>query len=129
MMKLERALLCIIAIVFAFCVIFFNFTTKGIRVRNTFFSSLQKEEDNSSYETRKKVEDTCRAMVSSYNSDKSIYDQYKDSSDTQKQEWAESAKIRANKTAFSYNDYILKNSYVWEENIPEDIKESLTVLE
>lgn len=36
--------------------------------------------------------------------------------------------MRANKTAASYNEYILKNSYVWDGNIPQDIKESLPYL-
>lgn len=47
-------------------------------------------------------------MISSYNSDKLIYEQYKDSDDEEKQNWAEQAKMRANKTANTYNNYILK---------------------
>ena len=29
--------------------------------------------------------------------------------------------MRANKTANSYNEYVLKNSYVWNGNVPIDI--------
>ena len=36
--------------------------------------------------------------------------------------------MRANQTAASYNDYILKNSFVWRGNVPEDIKTELEVL-
>lgn len=37
--------------------------------------------------------------------------------------------MRANRTANSYNEYILKNSYVWEDNIPSDIDYSLPIVE
>lgn len=39
----------------------------------------QKIDDATSYEKKKKVEDTCRAMISSYESDKMTYEQYKNS--------------------------------------------------
>lgn len=82
---------------------------------------VQKADDRTNYETIKKVEDTCRAMISSYEADKLTYEQYKDGTDKEKTEWAEQAKMRANKTASSYNNYILKNSYVWSDNVPKDI--------
>lgn len=82
---------------------------------------VQKADDRTNYETIKKVEDTCRAMIASYEADKLTYEQYKDSTDKEKTEWAEQAKMRANKTASSYNNYILKNSYVWSDNVPKDI--------
>ena len=82
---------------------------------------VQKADDRTNYETIKKVEDTCRAMIASYEADKLTYEQYKDSTDKEKTEWAEQAKMRANKTATSYNNYILKNSYVWSDNVPKDI--------
>lgn len=82
---------------------------------------VQKADDRTNYETLKKVEDTCRAMIASYEADKLTYEQYKDSTDKEKAEWAEQARMRANKTATSYNNYILKNSYVWSDNVPKDI--------
>ena len=36
--------------------------------------------------------------------------------------------MRANKTAATYNEYVLKNSYVWEENVPDDILTRLEYL-
>ena len=36
--------------------------------------------------------------------------------------------MRANKTANTYNEYILKNSFVWEGNIPEDIEQKLNLI-
>ena len=56
-------------------------------------------------------------MIASYKSDVATYEQYKDSDNEEKQSWAEQAKMRANITANSYNEYILKNSYIWEDNI------------
>ena len=82
---------------------------------------VQKADDRTNYETLKKVEDTCRAMIASYEADKLTYEQYKDSTDKEKIEWAEQARMRANKTATSYNNYILKNNYVWSDNVPKDI--------
>lgn len=81
----------------------------------------QKIDDATNYDTKKKVEDTCRAMIASYESDKLTYEQYKDSDNEEKQSWAEQAKMRANKTSSTYNNYILENSFVWENNVPSDI--------
>ena len=102
--------------------IFFKATPMGKALWNTWFHEVQKADDRTLYETRKKVEDTCRAMIASYESDKRTYEQYKDSDNEEKRSWAEQAKMRANKTASTYNNYIMKNSYVWEDNIPKDIK-------
>lgn len=88
----------------------------------------QKIEDRTSYDTMKKVEDTCRSMIASYKTDKATYEMYKTSDNAEKQSWAEQAKMRANKTANTYNEYILKNSYVWEGNIPDDIDANLQII-
>lgn len=101
--------------------LFFGATPTGKAMWNNWFHAVQKADDDTNYKTRKKVEDTCRSMIASYNSDKLIYEQYKDSDNEEKQSWAEQAKMRANKTASTYNNYILKNSYVWENNVPSDI--------
>ena len=87
-------------------VIFFALTPAGVTMWNNWFHAVQKADDDSNYETLKKVEDTCRAMISSYNTDKLTYEQYKDSNSEEKQNWAEQAKMRANKTASTYNNYI-----------------------
>ena len=96
-------------------------TPSGRATINTYFFHVQKADDTTSYKTIKEVEDTCRSMIASYNSDKLTYEQYKDSEDEEKQSWAEQAKMRANKTASSYNNYVLKNNFVWKDNIPDDI--------
>ena len=109
--------------------IFFGATPTGRAIWNNWFHAVQKVDDATNYNTLKKVEDTCRAMISSYESDKLTYEQYKDSDDPEKQSWAEQAKMRANKTAATYNNYILENSYVWSDNIPSDIKGRLDYLQ
>jgi hypothetical protein len=109
--------------------IFFGATPMGKAMWNNWFHEVQKVDDATNYETLKKVEDTCRAMISSYNADKLTYEQYKDSDNEEKQEWAEQAKMRANKTASTYNNYILENEYVWKGNVPSDIRHNLPYID
>lgn len=109
--------------------LFFGATPVGREVWNNWFHGVQKADDRTNYETRKTVEDSCRSMMASYTSDKLTYEQYKDSDKDENQSWAEQAKMRANKTAASYNEYVLKNSYVWEDNIPDDIETQLPYIE
>lgn len=109
--------------------IFFNATPIGKAMWNSWFHTVQKVDDDTNYKTLKKVEDTCRSMIASYEADKLTYEQYKDSDNEEKQSWAEQAKMRANKTVSSYNNYILKNSYVWKNNVPADIYLELQTIE
>lgn len=110
-------------------VIGYNFAP-GIRETvNKNQTAVQIIDDQTRYETLKKVEDTCRAMISSYESDVLTWNQYKDSESEIERTWAAQAKMRANKTASSYNNYILQNSFVWKDNIPEDIRTTLDIIE
>lgn len=101
----------------------------GRALWNGYQHTLKKVDDRTKYDTRKKVEDTCRASIASYNTDKTTYLQYKDSDSDLEKSWAGQAKMRANKTANIYNEYILKNSYVFEGNVPADIYMELQILE
>ena len=128
MNKAERVLaLLLVALVVAVGV--FLVTPAGVALRNGYNFTVQKVDDATRYETRKKVEDTCRAMIANYEADRISYEQYKQSDDTQKQGWAEQAKMRANRTAASYNEYYLKNSFVWSGAVPSDIRGSFPYLE
>jgi hypothetical protein len=118
--KLVLSILLIIAIVGLF--IFFGATPVGKAMWNNWFHAVQKADDATNYNTLKKVEDTCRAMIASYEADRLTYEQYKNSDNEEKQSWAEQAKMRANKTASTYNNYILENEYVWAGNVPSDIR-------
>ena len=110
-------------------VIGYNFAP-GIRETvNKNQTAVQIIDDQTRSETLKKVEDTCRAMISSYESDILTWKQYKDSESETERTWAAQAKMRANKTASSYNNYILQNNFVWKDNIPEDIHTTLDIIE
>lgn len=86
---------------------------------------LEKQNDSLNYKRKKQVEDTARTMIASYESDKMTYLTLL----SENREVALQAKIRANNTAIQYNEFILKNSYLWKENVPEDIKSKLDVIE
>lgn len=128
MNKAGTIIVAIISVILIGAIIFFGFTPGGRSVWNSYTHSLEKADENQ-YETKKQVEDTARSMIASYKSDVATYEQYKDSDNEEKQSWAEQAKMRANRTANSYNEYILKNSYVWEDNIPSDIDYLLPIVE
>ena len=110
-------------------VIGYNFVPGVREAINKNQTAVQVVDDQTRYETLKKVEDTCRAMISSYESDVLTWKQYKDSESEVERTWAAQAKMRANKTASSYNNYILQNNFVWKDNIPEDIRSTLDVIE
>ena len=121
--QLHRLLRLIVALILV--ALIWYMTPVGRYVMNLYGYRVQKTDEATSYKTRKTVEDSCRAMISSYTSDSLTYEQYKDSESEEKRSWAEMARMRANKTAASYNEYILKNSYVWDGNVPDDIKAEL----
>ena len=104
-------------------------TPPGRAAINTYVFGVQKADDATNYQTRKEVEDTCRSMVASYEADVLVYEQYRNSEEEEKQGWAEQAKMRANKTVSTYNHYILKNSFVWEDNVPADILTNLETIQ
>ena len=128
MSKTEKVLTAIL-ITLVLMAAFFCVTPVGVALRNSYGFAVQKVDDATRYETRKKVEDACRAMIANYEADRISYEQYKQSDDAQKQGWAEQAKMRANRTAASYNEYYLKNSFVWSGAVPSDIRGSLPYLE
>ncbi len=109
-------------------IVLFLVTPMGIMATNTWEYVNKKADDRSDYETRKKVEDSCRSLIVSYQNDKLIYEQFKDSDKPEEVNWANSAKIRANKAAITYNEYYLKNSFVFQGNIPEDICSELEII-
>ena len=123
------ALIVLLCVLLIGSIVFFSATPIGRAIWNNWFYAVQKADDATLYATRKKVEDTCRAMMASYVADELTYQQYKDSSSEEQRGWAAQAKMRANKTAASYNEYILKNSFVWEGNVPDDIHTKLEYLE
>lgn len=126
---MNKIIAIVVSCVLLIPIIYFSATPSGRRTWNNWWHNVQTADDDTRYETRKKVEDTCRSMIASYNSDKITYEQYKDSDNPEKQSWAEQAKMRANKTASTYNNYILKNNYVWKNDVPSDIYNTLVYIE
>ena len=129
MKKLKISLVAILLVIAVGFPIYCGVTPMGRAMWNNWFHEVQKVDDSTNYKTKKQVEDSCRAMVSSYEADKLTYEQYKDSEVKEEVSWANQAKMRANRTAANYNNYILKNSYVWDGNVPDDIMMELEVIE
>ena len=126
--KTATVLVAIVVCIFLI-VIGYNFAPGVREAINKNQTAVQIVDDQTRYETLKKVEDTCRAMISSYESDVLTWKQYKDSESETERTWAAQAKMRANKTASSYNNYILQNNFVWKDNIPKDIRSTLDIIE
>ena len=97
----------------------------GLFVKYDF--KLRKIEEES-YKNKQTVEETARNMIAQYESDRLTYEQYKDNVKDKYQDLAESAKTRANNTAIKYNEYMLKNEYIWKDNIPKDIYYKLEII-
>ena len=125
--KLAVPLTALIVILFGLLIYYFA-TPNGLRDLNERQERFTIADNETKYATKKMVEDTARSMIVSYQGDKLYWEQYKESTNIKEQEWAGQAKFRANKTAISYNEYVLKNSRVWDNNIPNDIMEKLPIL-
>jgi len=105
------------------------FTVSGRSAMNKYEAELKDTEYNTDYDTVREIEETLRSYVTSYEADKIIYETNKDSSDKENKALANAAKSRANRTAATYNQFYLKNSYIWEENVPEDIRSELEYIQ
>lgn len=127
---MKKALAIILTFIIILSIIAGVISTKwvGTWMNNQVDYVNQKIDDATNYETRKSVEDSCRSMIAYYEADKLTWEQYRDSDDNEKRSWADQAKMRANRTASNYNNYILKNSYVWNDNIPADIMHELPII-
>lgn len=114
----------IVAVVLVVIIAIFA-VTPDLRVRfNNWRTGILKADETTVYENINEVEDTCRAMIASYEADKIKAETYSETHP----DWAEQAKIRANQTASTYNNYMLKNSFKWAGNIPVDIKTELELI-
>ena len=74
---MRKAAAIVLSTLLCLTIFFFAFTPSGRGVWNSWLHALQTSDDATLYATRKKVEDTCRAMLSSYASDCLTYAQYK----------------------------------------------------
>jgi|GEM_PF-609516 len=102
-----------------------NMTKTGRGLWNNQMYGVQKVDDATRYSTLKDVEDTCRSMQASYKADVVTAAMYTKAGNA---EWAHQVAIRANRTATSYNEFVLKNSFVWKGAVPEDIAAELKLV-
>ena len=107
--------------------IIIGFLTKpwNVFVHNKYEGLIKEVDSATNWDTLHEVEDSCRAMMSNYQADVLTYQQYCNSEIAEHRSWAEQARMRANRTAAQYNEYILKNNYVWKYGIPDDIEQEL----
>lgn len=124
-----KGVLGILSVLLLVVIIFFTMTSTGRGLFNTYQFGLQKMDDRTQYESLKRVEDEARAMMASYQADKIKYEQYKTSTVPEQIGWGEQAKMRANQTAATYNNFMLKNSFLFKENLPYDLRYELPILE
>ena len=118
----------IIAVIVLVVLVLLFFSPAIIKAVNKWDAANKAANNATSYEVLQQVENTCRSMIASYNSDKLTYEQYKDATDDYGKQLADQAKMRANKTASEYNNYMLKNNYVWKDDIPIDINNELEII-
>ena len=133
MNKIWISVLCIIMVLLLVVApIFFGATPMGKAMWNNWFHAVQKADDATNYETRKQVEDTCRSMIATYEKDKAEYESnmklYETTGDEYYLEIATGYRQQANSSASTYNNYVLKNSYVFDGNVPMDIRMALEIL-
>lgn len=128
-MTKNTKIIIIILLIISACIASYLFTPIGRAIGNSHIKMVKKVDDATNYTTQKHVEDTCRAMIASYTADKLTYEQYSGSESKEQQSWADQAKMRANKTAATYNNYILENSFIWEGNVPSDISNELPYIQ
>lgn len=121
-----KIIVCILSILILFSILFWIIATPdGIKIANEYTAQLEDAEYNTDYNTVREIEETLRSYIASYEADKIIYETNKDNTDKESIVLANAAKSRVNRTAATYNQFYLKNSYIWKSNIPDDISSEL----
>jgi hypothetical protein len=126
-MNLKNLILILFGCLVIGFVCYWKFDETGRAKWNAYWHKMQKVDDRTLYKTKREVENTARAMNASYKADVATYNEFKNDNEEVNRTLAKQAKLRAIKTASVYNEYILKNSYVWEDNIPNDIDRELSI--
>ena len=127
-----KTLLTVLMTLIIALVLFVTFIPSGRQMLNEYVFGMERIDEETDYQNRKMVEDTARSMIANYEFAKTEYESYKtfcESDDKERCQRALDAKTSANKTATNYNNYILKNRYLWKNNLPGDIYLELEVIE
>lgn len=122
----------IIITLFIALILSITFIPSARQAFNEYAFGMKRIDEETNYQNRKMVEDTARSMIANYEFAKSEYELYKPYCDTDDKDRCQrslDAKTSANKTASNYNNYILKNRYLWDKNLPGDIYIELEVIE
>lgn len=110
----------------------YSFIIPVRRAVNEYIFQIKTVDEETSYKNRKMVEDTARSMIANYTFATNEYESYKVYCDVpvdqEKCQRALDSKTSANKTATTYNNYILKNKFVWQDNLPSDIFYELVLI-
>ena len=83
-----------------------------------------KIDDSVKEEDKNAVAEECRKMIVAWEADEAVYLESKDIDP----ERAEEARMSANKTAESYNEYLAKHEYVFNGKLPEDIYAAIELI-
>ena len=100
-----------------------------LRAENKYEANLKDIDYNTDYDSVREIEETLRSYIASYEADKIVYETNKNATDKESIALANAARSRANRTAATYNQFYLKNNYIWEENIPIDIRSQLEYIQ
>jgi len=104
-------------------------TKSGVKANNEYEAGLKDTDYNTDYDSMRQIEETLRSYIASYEADKVIYETNCDLNTKESIALANAARSRANRTAATYNQFYLKNSYIWKDNIPADICAELEYLQ
>ena len=100
---------------------------------NEYVFMMERVDEETDYGNRKQVEDTARSMISNYEFAVGEYETYKVFCETAQYDKdrcqrALDSKTSANKTASTYNNYLLKNKFLFKGNMPADIYYALETI-
>ena len=111
--------------------VYINYVPSGIEWWTEYQATRDKAGEDT-YENKKQVEDEARALIVSYESNLMQYteaiDQCAANSESAYCSMAITYKTRTNNAAIRFNEYMLLNTFVWEENIPDDIDTELPLI-
>ena len=102
------------------------FAPPWIRARNEYRATLQRIHAETCPDMLRAQERQARNMIASWEADRDQWLMFRDSDNQEERNWANGALMRANRTASSFNNFMLEHS--WIHGIPDDIAESLPML-
>lgn len=112
--------------------IYINYVPAGIEWWTEYQATREKAGEDT-YENKKKVEDAARALIVSYESNLQDYEDAVELCAANSESAYCSLKVtyksRVNDAAIRFNEYMLENSFIWEDNIPEDIDRELPLID